>query len=96
MRAWIGRVVMSVVLAYPLSGCTMGVLSLVEDPSLILHPFILAIEVAWFAVATPLYGGFPPADEGLVHRKNMYPWIMFTAACIFFVTSKGWRWFKRR
>jgi hypothetical protein len=96
VRVLIGRLIMSVILAYPLSGCMIGVASLMQQPSLIQHPIILALEVLWFTVATPLYGGFPPADEGLVHYKNMYPWIAFTGACIFFVKSKGWLWFRRR
>jgi hypothetical protein len=96
VQNWVTRLITSIVVAYPLSGCTIGAATILEEPSLIRHPLVLVLEVGWFAIATPLYGGFPPADEGLTHYKNMYPWIAFTAACMFFLMSKGWQWFSRR
>jgi hypothetical protein len=74
----------------------MGIVGVIKDPSFVIHyPLAFAAGCAWFTILTPLYGGFPPADEGLVNHKNMYPWIVPTAVVLFFVFSKGCQWFRR-
>jgi hypothetical protein len=91
VRARIKDLAISIMLAYPLSGCLCGMVDLERQPSLLGHPFIWFLEVTWRMIATTLYGGFPPADEGLVHYTNMYPWIIATAVGLFFGFSRGWR-----
>lgn len=59
MRKRIENLVTSIVLAYPLSGCMVGIADLTLHPSPLAHPVIWFLEVVWFMVATTLYGGFP-------------------------------------
>jgi hypothetical protein len=98
-RKHILRFLLSFVLAYPLSGFTISLVSLARSPSLMVeHPLgaltTFIFGSVWFGVLTPIYGGFPIADEGGVNHLNMYPYIFPTACIVFFVISKGWRWFK--
>ncbi len=92
----VARVVAGVMLAYPLSGCTLAIGRAFTDPSFAIRdPVGFIIWTLYYVIATPLFGGFPPTDEGGVHHRNMYPWIVTTALALFFFSSKGWRWFKR-
>lgn len=89
------RLLLSILFAYPLSGVAMGIVALIKDPSFFFHhPLALVVSTSWFVVFTPVYGGFPPIDEGFVNHKNMYPWIIPTAAILFVLLSKGWRWLR--
>lgn len=86
-------------LAFPLSGITWSVVNMARDTSFVVHhPFgslvLYLIRSAWLFIFTPLYGGFPITDEGGVDHMNMYPYIIPTGLVLFFLLSKGWRWFK--
>ncbi|WP_233849696.1 hypothetical protein [Paraburkholderia sp. HD33-4] len=92
--------VFSIILAFPLSGVTIAVYMLVSDPSAMfqrpLAILITALFVAvWYGVAIPVSGGFPVTDEGGVNRMNAYPFIIATAAILFFIFCRGWRWVRR-
>lgn len=98
--SWRRRLLLSIVLAYPLSGVARALLSVIGNPALLIHdPSItlltFVVGSAWFGILTPLYLGFPISDEGGVNHANMYPYIIPTAIVLFFLFSKGWRWFKR-
>ncbi|WP_321917429.1 MULTISPECIES: hypothetical protein [Paraburkholderia] len=96
--------VFSIILAFPLSGVTMAVYMavymLVFNPSAVfqrpLATLMTALFIAvWYGVAIPVSGGFPVTDEGGIHRMNAYPFIIATAAILFFIFCRGRRWFRR-
>lgn len=54
-------------------------------------------KVGLWALATTMTGGFPPED--IITSSitiNMYPLILPSAVVLFFVFSRGWRWFAKR
>jgi hypothetical protein len=104
-RPWSGvviRMIFSIMLAYPVSGAANAIYGLIvlawTSPKLLLDdPGVAVILVVLDIVLVPLFGGFVPANEGDVGpRINMYPWIVPTAFVLFFLSSRGWLWFKRR
>jgi hypothetical protein len=92
--------VLSMALAFPLSGITWSLAALAKDPYFALHNpvgalIVFLVQSVWFGIMTPTYVGFPISDEGGVNHLNMYPYIIPTGLIIFFFLSKGWRWFRR-
>lgn len=100
MRFWPGvffRLLVSIVLAYPLSSVVYWIFEIVRGlPQTLKHPGVDLFMLFFWIIAIPTCGGFVPANEGDVGpRINMYPWIIPTAAGLFFLFSQGWRWFRR-
>jgi hypothetical protein len=96
------KLTVSIALAFPLSGLTLSLIALIRDPhALVIHPLGAIVEsiifdTLWFGIGSVTTGGFPIADEAGINRVNMYPYIALTAFIIFFLLSKGWRWFRNR
>jgi hypothetical protein len=95
------RPIVSIALAYPLSGFIYGIVFLIRvafttPADFLQHPGVDAFVIVLWTVLVPIFGGFVPADEGDAGpRVNMYPWIIPTALTVYFLLSKGWRWFRR-
>jgi hypothetical protein len=97
----IPRVILSFALAYPISGVTLAVVSLVRNPSFVFtNPsgavLNLVVGSVWFGLTTPMIALGLLKPGGDVPDLNMYPYIIVTACIIFFLLSKGWRWCRRR
>jgi hypothetical protein len=97
---WLGvvfRLIVSIALAYPLSGAVYWIFEMVGGlPDTLKSPGIDLFLLFFWIIWIPLHGGFIPAQGGDPYaRINMYPWIIPTAAALFFLFSQGWRWFKR-
>lgn len=98
------RLVAAALLAYPTSGALYAIWGLAKlaftSPGSLKNIGIDFFMVGLWIVMVPACGGFVPQNEGDVGpRINMYPWIIPTAVTLFFLFSKGWRWFsgqKRR
>src|SRR5215469_13773154 len=95
------RVIGSVLLAYPVSGALYATVGLIKqafiDPASLKNVGIDLLMVALWVVMVPACAGFVPQNEGDVGpRINMYPWIIPTALTLFFLFSKGWKWFRRK
>ena len=97
---WHWRLAFSVLLAYPISGVLFALAKIVWVFPLT-HPtwrditFDL-ILLAATTLTVPLFAGFLPKlfDDGSDEwYLNLYPIIVPTAAILFFVWSRGWRWF---
>jgi hypothetical protein len=97
---WLGvgfRLVVSIALTYPLSGVVYWIFEMFRGlPQTLKYPGVDLFLLFFWIIATPTFGGFVPANEGGAgSRLNMYPWIIPTAAALFFLFSQGWRWFRR-
>ena len=99
-RRTVAKAIASILLAYPLSGAIYAISGLVKlaftAPTPLKDIGIDFFMIALWMVMVPACGGFVPQNEGDVGaRINMYPWIIPTAATLFVLFSKGWRWFRR-
>lgn len=91
------RLIVSLALAYPLSGITFGLVGLASDPALLFtNPAsaltTFAVSSTWFGLATPMVAlGIlkPGADVPDIMYRSIVP----TACIIFFLMSDGWGWF---
>ena len=96
----IRNLIWSIILAYPLSGYVAVIIPWLMNPSLFIkNPkgalLVISVVGTMFAIFTPIYGGFPVRMDTGVGHMNMYPYIIPTSIVLFFVISKGWRWFKK-
>jgi hypothetical protein len=94
------KLVVSYIIALPASGAVYAIVGLVKlaitSPSSLKNVSADVVLVIFWTIAVPVCGGMVPQNEGDVGpRINMYAWILPTMATIFFVLSRGWRWFKR-
>jgi hypothetical protein len=99
------RPIVSIALAYPVSGFIYGMVLLIEAAittpgEFLQHPIVDVFFVVLWTCLVPAFGGLVPeallADaSGAGTRVNMYPWIIPTALTLYFFLSKGWRWFRR-
>jgi hypothetical protein len=94
------KTIASILLAYPLSGTIYAIVGLIKlaftTPPSLKNIGVDFFMIALWTVMVPACGGFVPQNEGDVGpRINMYPWIIPTAVTLFFLFSKGWRWFRR-
>jgi hypothetical protein len=94
------RPIVSIALAYPLSGLIYGIVGLIRlaftSPASLKDVGVDIFMIALWTVLVPACGGFVPQNEGDVGpRINMYPWIIPTAVTLYFLLSKGWRWLRR-
>jgi hypothetical protein len=91
------RLILSIALAYPLTGVVYWTFGMLKGlPDTLKTPAVDLFLLFFWIIAIPTYGGFVPANEGDVGpRTNMYPWIIPTAAALFFLFSQGWKWFRR-
>jgi hypothetical protein len=90
----------SILLAYPVSGAIYAIVGLTKlaftAPASVKNLGVDFLMITLWMVMVPTCGGFVPQNEGdLGPRINMYPWIIPTAVTLFFLLSKGWRWFRR-
>ena len=94
------RIVLSVLLAYPVSGAIYAITGIIKAAITNPHQISVTVDlliITLFVVMVPACAGFIPANEaGTGPRINMYPWIIPTAAVLFFLFSRGWRWFSPR
>lgn len=93
------KLIISIALAFSLCGLTSSLIGLLRDPVILFKdPLGTLITVAfaslWFGIGATVIGGFPLANEAGVEHINMYPEIALTAFILFFLLSKGWRWFR--
>jgi hypothetical protein len=100
MRFWLGvffRLLVSVALAYPLSGAVYWTFGMLRGlPDTLKTPGVDLFLLFFWIIEIPACGGFIPANGGDPYaRTNMYPWIISTAAALFFLFSQGWKWFRR-
>jgi hypothetical protein len=89
---------LSIALAYPISGIVFAVCSLMQQQPLsnpLEELFIGSLICAFYAIMTACCGGFPPADEGGANHLNLYPYIIPTAIVLFVVLSLFWDKLKR-
>jgi hypothetical protein len=82
--------ILSFLVAYPASGLTLALVFFIrESPGSLQRPSEAALafvfRTLWFGILTPMYGGFPPSDEGGINRLNMYPYIIPTWALLFLI-----------
>lgn len=101
MVKWLARAVVSLAVAYPLTGVVLATVAILGNPSYVIHhpgAALLAFVVVsiWFCIFTPLYVGFPLSDEGGVNHMNMYPYIIPIAVVFFLVFFKPWNALKDR
>jgi hypothetical protein len=94
------KAIASTVLAYPVSGAIYAIVGLAKlaftTPASLKNIGVDFLMIALWTVMVPACGGFVPRNEGDVGpRINMYPWIIPAAVTLFFLLSKGWRWFRR-
>ena len=92
--------VFSIILAFPLSGVAIAIYGFALNPSAAFHHPLGALMAAlavvvWYGAATTVSGGFPITEEGGVNRMNAYPFIIATAAILFFIFCRGWHSFRR-
>jgi uncharacterized iron-regulated membrane protein len=98
----IARLLLAIGLAYPLSGALYAIVGIIKLAFLSPWAAIKNLPIELFMIflwmlMVPSCAGFVPQNEGDVGpRINMYPWIIPTAAVLFFVLSAGWRWFRRK
>jgi hypothetical protein len=98
--AWcITRILIAILLAYPLCGLAIALRGLLATPYWSIHHPLEALEViaaiiVWYGIATPISGGFPITDEAGIQRMNAYPYIAATAVALCFIFFRGWRWFR--
>lgn len=96
------KLVLSIALAFPLCGLTSSLIGLIRDPKVFINVPLsdivwgVLIVSLWDGIGATATGGFPIADEAGINHTNMYPYIVLTACIIFFLLSKGWRWFSKR
>jgi hypothetical protein len=90
----------SILFAYPLSGALYAIFIIVNQiiapvgtPDFRVGPVLFLITL--WTLVVPAEAGIV-SDDGFFPYVNMYPWIIPTAGALFFLFSKGWRWFKRK
>jgi hypothetical protein len=95
------KLIFSIILAYPLSGAIYAIVGLIKlaftSPASLKDLPVDFLMVLLWVIMVPSCGGFVPQNEADAGpRINMYPWIIPTAAAIFFILSGGWRWFRTK
>lgn len=95
------RLLFSILLSYPLSGAIYAIFGIVRlaftEPSPFKNITGDILLLGFWILAVPSCAGFVPANEAdSGPRIDMYPWIVPTAALLFFLFSRGWRWFRKR
>jgi hypothetical protein len=92
--AIIGKLVFSVLVAYPMSGAIYAVNIVIHSPRWYHIGEDLFFVVYWMLLVSDGEGLVSISNDGPI--VNMYPWIVPIAVILFFCFSNGWRWFKRR
>lgn len=95
------RFLLSIILAFPLSGVAVALVGLAREPSFLFeNPSAALLEFFYvsisFGLSTPMKSLGILKPGGDVPDMNMYPYIIPAACIIFFLISKGWRWLKPR
>ena len=81
--------------AYPVSGAIYAAIGFFRYSPAHYTFLEFAFVVGFYAILVAVTGGLPPKDERGFEHTNMYPWIIPTALVIFFLLSRGWRWFSQ-
>ncbi|WP_044563637.1 hypothetical protein [Azospirillum sp. B4] len=91
------KLIITVLITYPLGRLLYGMggalhAAVMGESKVALLMMFIAFNLM---VVVPLGGGFAPGIGGSGMGVNLYPWITPTAIVVFFILTKGWRWFRR-
>jgi hypothetical protein len=97
------RLIAAALLAYPISGALVALKLIITYELSVPAAHLTAsgrvsfdlFYVLFSAFITSATAGFIPPIGGGSAYINMYPWIIPTAIALFFILSKGWRWFEK-